>query len=151
MKKEIVASIRIRFDARFLSGARPFLRRGPGEEVFFFFEFFQRTMRMLVALEPRHANCVSGTKMKASAGMEGPLRANLHEWGPFQIGVYDGTPISSAMVLNPSSRSKVTSGLLSFKIRDAVVAWGKSNSSTSCLRSCLSFFFKTPSISCIVA
>jgi hypothetical protein len=49
------------------------------------------------------------------------------------------------------ARSKVTSGLLSFKIGDAVVAWGKSNSSTSCLRSCLSFFFKTPSISCIVA
>jgi hypothetical protein len=85
MKKEIIASICIRFDARFLSGARPFLRRGPGEEVFFFFEFFQRTLRMLAALEPRHPNRVSGTKMQAGAGMEGPPRANLHEWGLFNL------------------------------------------------------------------
>jgi hypothetical protein len=38
MKKEIIASILIRFDARFLSGAR--LMRSPGEAVFFFFESF---------------------------------------------------------------------------------------------------------------
>ena len=34
---------------------------------------------------PGTLNRVSGTKMQASAGMEGPLRANLHEWGPFQF------------------------------------------------------------------
>jgi hypothetical protein len=26
-------------------------------------------------------------ELRAGAGMEGPLRANLHEWGPFQIEV----------------------------------------------------------------
>jgi hypothetical protein len=86
MKKEIIASIRIRFDARFLSGARPFLMRSPGEAVFSFSNLsaYDADARRI---GPRHPNCMSGTKMQASAAMEGPLRANLHEWGPFQIGV----------------------------------------------------------------
>jgi hypothetical protein len=86
MKKEIIASIRIRFDARFLSRARPFLRRGPGEQVFFFFEFFQRTMRMLAALEPRHPNRVSAQRCRPAPGMEGPL-ARTSTSGAFSIGV----------------------------------------------------------------
>jgi hypothetical protein len=37
---EFIGIDHIRFDARFLSGARPFLMRSPGETVFFFFEPF---------------------------------------------------------------------------------------------------------------
>jgi hypothetical protein len=58
MKRYRIYSIdHIRFDARFLSGARPFLMRSPGEAVFFFFEFFQRTMRMLRGVKLRQDSC----------------------------------------------------------------------------------------------
>src|ERR1700758_3111696 len=93
----------------------------------------------------RATGCVSGRQPQHISG--DPHRNYQSRLNQRQTDV----PLLSAMVLNPSSRSKVTSGLLSFKIRDAVVAWGKSNSSTSSLRACLNFFFKTPSISCIVA
>ena len=139
MKKEIIASIRIRFDARFLSGARPFLRRGPGEQVFFFFEFFQRTMRML-ALDPGTPTGCPAQRCRRAPGWK----------APFARTCTSGFNKTERRFPRHGPQSlfaeKVTSGLLSFKIRDAVVAWGK-----SCLRSCLSFFFKTPSISCIVA
>jgi hypothetical protein len=87
-------------------------------------------------------------ELRAGAGMEGPLRANLHEWGPFQIEVSMTErrfppPWSSI----PLRGVKLRQDSCPLKIRDAVVAWRKSNSSTSCL----SFFFKTPNISCIVA
>jgi hypothetical protein len=47
---------------------------------------------------PRHPNRVSGTKMQASAGMEGPLRANLHERGLFNWSANDGPPLPAALV-----------------------------------------------------
>ena len=86
MKKEIIASIRIRFDALFLSGARPFLRRGPGEQVFFFFEFFQRTMRMLAALEPGTPTACPAQRCRPAPGWKAPSREPPRV-GPFQFGV----------------------------------------------------------------
>jgi hypothetical protein len=82
--------------------------------------------------------------------MEGPFRAIL--WGPFQIEVSMTErrfppPWSSI----PLRGVKLRQDSCPLKIPDAVVAWRKSNSSTSRLRSCLSFFFKTPNISYIVA